>query len=120
VLVATRFDNWKFVWCEQRAPGNLTIWQNPFTCLRAPKFYNLRMDPNERADITSDQYGDWMTKNAYLMAYGVLYAIAGGIALGYEVVWSQAIVPFGQTGPRPPSRPCRVEPTLSRSPACGP
>lgn len=27
----------------------------------------------------------------------VVYAIAGGIALGYEVVWSQAIVPFMST-----------------------
>ena len=27
----------------------------------------------------------------------VLYAIAGGIALGYEVVWSQAIVQFMST-----------------------
>ncbi|WP_080888598.1 fused MFS/spermidine synthase [Nitrospira japonica] len=27
----------------------------------------------------------------------VLYSIAGGIALGYEVVWSQAIVPFMST-----------------------
>jgi spermidine synthase len=27
----------------------------------------------------------------------VLYAIAGGVALGYEVVWSQAIIPFLST-----------------------
>ena len=27
----------------------------------------------------------------------ILYAIAGGIALGYEVVWSQAIVQFVST-----------------------
>jgi arylsulfatase len=75
-LVATRVDNWKFVWCEQRAPGNLVIWANPFTCLRAPKIYNLRMDPYERADITSDQYYDWMVKNAYLAAYGVMKSAA--------------------------------------------
>jgi arylsulfatase len=76
VLVATRVDNWKFVWCEQRAPGNLRIWAEPFTCLRVPKVYNLRMDPYERADITSDQYYDWFVKNAYLMAYGVMKSAA--------------------------------------------
>jgi arylsulfatase A-like enzyme len=76
LLVATRVDYWKFVWCEQRAPGNLVIWANPFTCLRVPKLYHLRMDPYERADITSDQYYDWFVKNAYLMAYGVMKSAA--------------------------------------------
>ena len=28
------------------------------------------MDPYERADITSDQYYDWLVKNVYLTAYG--------------------------------------------------
>jgi arylsulfatase A-like enzyme len=73
-LVASRYDNWKFVFCEQRAPGNLNIWMNPFTCLRLPKLYNLRMDPYERADITSDQYNDWLTKNVYLNVEGTLRA----------------------------------------------
>ncbi|MFZ0314285.1 MAG: arylsulfatase [Candidatus Korobacteraceae bacterium] len=73
-LVAMRHDNWKFVFCEQRAKGNLDIWQEPFTCLRLPKFYNLRMDPYERADITSDQYNDWRTKNIYLNVQGVINA----------------------------------------------
>jgi hypothetical protein len=73
-LVAMRHDNWKFVFCEQRAKGNLDIWQEPFTCLRLPKFYNLRMDPYERADITSDQYNDWRTKNIYLNVQGVVHA----------------------------------------------
>ncbi|MGO4842203.1 arylsulfatase, partial [Rhizobiaceae sp. 2RAB30] len=46
-LVAMRFDNWKFVFCEQKQPGQFDIWANPFTCLRVPKMYNLRMDPYE-------------------------------------------------------------------------
>ncbi len=71
-LVAARHDNWKFVFCEQRAPGNLNIWMNPFTCLRLPKLYNLRMDPYERADITSDQYNDWLVHNDYLLILGVM------------------------------------------------
>ena len=73
-LVAMRHDNWKFVFCEQRAPGNLNIWMNPFTCLRLPKIYNLRMDPYERADITSDQYNDWLVKNVYLNVQGTILA----------------------------------------------
>ena len=73
-LVAMRHENWKYVFCEQRAPGNLNIWMNPFTCLRLPKIYNLRMDPYERADITSDQYNDWLVKNVYLNVQGTILA----------------------------------------------
>src|SRR5206468_11420211 len=68
-FVAMRQGDIKFVFCEQRAPGNLTIWANPFTCLRVPKMFHLRMDPYERADITSDQYYDWLAKNAYLAQF---------------------------------------------------
>jgi arylsulfatase A-like enzyme len=75
-LVAMRHENWKFVFCEQRAPGNLLIWANPFTCLRLPKIYNLRMDPYERADITSDQYYDWTVRNVYLNVQGTILATA--------------------------------------------
>ncbi len=67
-----RHENFKFVFCEQRAPGNLNIWEEPFVCLRLPKIYNLRMDPYERADITSDQYNDWMVKNVYLNVQGTI------------------------------------------------
>ena len=68
-LVGARYDNFKVVFCEQRAPGGLQVWANPFTCLRVPKLFNLRMDPYERADIVSDQYYDWFTQNAYIMQY---------------------------------------------------
>jgi arylsulfatase A-like enzyme len=71
-MVAMRHDNWKFVFCEQRAPGNLNIWMEPFVCLRVPKIYNLRMDPYERADITSDQYMDWEVHNVYLNVQGTI------------------------------------------------
>ncbi|MDE1993585.1 MAG: arylsulfatase [Rhizobiaceae bacterium] len=70
-LVAVRFGNWKLVFCEQRAPGGMQVWANPFTCLRVPKVFNLRMDPFERADVVSDQYYDFLFKNAYLASYGV-------------------------------------------------
>ena len=40
---------------EQRAAGRFDVWANPFTPLRVPKMFNLRMDPYEHADIVSDQ-----------------------------------------------------------------
>jgi len=58
-LVALRFGNWKLVFMEQRCPGTLQVWAEPFTVLRLPKLYNLRTDPYERADITSNTYYDW-------------------------------------------------------------
>lgn len=73
-LVAMRFGDFKAVFCEQRAPGNLNIWMEPFTCLRLPKIFHLRMDPYERADITSDQYNDWLGKNAYLTGIATMKA----------------------------------------------
>jgi len=73
-LVAMRHQNFKYVFCEQRAPGNLNIWAEPFTCLRLPKLFNLRMDPYERADITSDQYNDWVVHNVYLNVQGTILA----------------------------------------------
>jgi hypothetical protein len=51
--MAVRYENWKQVFCEQKTPGTLDLWGEPFTCRRLPKLYNLRMDPYERADITS-------------------------------------------------------------------
>ena len=40
--------------------GTLEIWAEPFTKLRVPKIFNLRSDPYERADITSNTYYDWL------------------------------------------------------------
>jgi arylsulfatase len=66
-VLALRFDNWKAVFMEQRAAGTLQIWAEPFVALRVPKLFNLRTDPFERADITSNTYFDWMLDNAYLV-----------------------------------------------------
>ncbi|MCY1440142.1 hypothetical protein D9M71_564040 [compost metagenome] len=73
-LVSMRYGNWKLVFCEQRKPGNFEVWSEPFVCLRIPKLFNLRMDPYETADIVSDQYNDWMVKNAYLLGQGTMKA----------------------------------------------
>jgi arylsulfatase len=35
-------------------------------CRRLPKLYNLRMDPYERTDITSNTYWDWMIQHDFL------------------------------------------------------
>ncbi len=65
-LTAVRFDNWKLVFLEQRAPGTLRVWAEPFTQLRVPKMFNLRTDPYERADITSNTYYDWVLDHAWV------------------------------------------------------
>jgi len=58
-LVALRYENWKFVFEEQRAQGTMRIWAEPFTKLRIPKLFDLRSDPYERADVTSNTYYDF-------------------------------------------------------------
>ena len=52
---------------EQRAQGTLRIWAEPFTSLRLPKIFNLRIDPYERADVTSNTYYDWLIDHAFLL-----------------------------------------------------
>ena len=66
-LVAIRFDNWKLVFLEQKTPGTLDIWGEPFTPRRLPLFFNLRMDPYERAQMTSNSYWAWSIHKACLM-----------------------------------------------------
>jgi hypothetical protein len=66
-LTAIRFDNWKIVFLEQRAEGTLRIWAEPFVELRVPKLFNLRTDPYERADITSNTYYDWVIDRVWLL-----------------------------------------------------
>jgi arylsulfatase A-like enzyme len=65
-LMALRYDNWKVVFMEQRMPGTLRVWQEPLVSLRFPKLFNLRTDPYERADITSNTYWDWVIAHLYL------------------------------------------------------
>jgi arylsulfatase len=66
-LVALRFDNWKMVFKEQRCRGTLQVWAEPLVSLRIPKLFNLRTDPFERADSTSNTYWDWYLSKAYLI-----------------------------------------------------
>jgi arylsulfatase A-like enzyme len=66
-LLALRFDNFKLVFMEQRLPGTLQIWAEPFVTLRVPKIFNLRTDPFERADVTSNSYWEWMFDHAFIV-----------------------------------------------------
>jgi arylsulfatase A-like enzyme len=69
-LVALRYGQWKTVFLEQRATGTLRIWAEPFTPLRVPKVFNLRADPYERADITSNTYYDWQMSDGMAIILG--------------------------------------------------
>ena len=51
---------------EQRTKGTLAVWADPFTPLRTPKLFNLRSDPYEEADVTSNTYWDWVMDHVYL------------------------------------------------------
>jgi arylsulfatase len=72
-LVGLRYDNWKFVFMEQREPGTCQIWAEPFVKLRVPKIFNLLTDPYERADITSNTYWDWMFDHVFLLVPAQTY-----------------------------------------------
>ncbi|MFV0298733.1 MAG: sulfatase-like hydrolase/transferase, partial [Hyphomicrobiaceae bacterium] len=72
-LTGLRYDNWKLVFMEQRARGTLRIWSEPFVNLRVPKLFNLRTDPYERADVTSNTYYDWFLDHAFLMVPAQTY-----------------------------------------------
>ncbi len=65
-LVGMRVENWKVVFLEQRAPGTLRVWAEPFMPLRLPKLFDLRSDPYERADVTSNTYYDWVLSQTFV------------------------------------------------------
>ena len=66
-VAALRVDNWKAVFMEQRVNGTLQIWGEPFVTGRIPKLFNLRTDPYENADITSNTYWDWYLDRAFIL-----------------------------------------------------
>jgi len=66
-VLGIRYDNWKMVVMEQRCHGTLQVWAEPFTRLRVPKLFNLRTDPYEFADVTSNTYWEWYIRHAYFI-----------------------------------------------------
>ena len=65
-LTGLRYDNWKLVFAQQRSPGTLAIWGEPFVKTRIPWLYNLRTDPYEKSTVTSNTYWDWYIDHAFL------------------------------------------------------
>ncbi len=72
-LTALRYGDWKLVFMEQRIAETLEAWANPFTPLRVPLIFNLRRDPFERAQLTSNTYYDWVIDRVYLLVPAQAY-----------------------------------------------
>ncbi|APD06530.1 arylsulfatase [Flavobacteriaceae bacterium UJ101] len=72
-LTALRYDDWKIIFMEQRAPGTLKVWAEPFTPLRVPLIFNLRRDPYEFSTITSNTYYDWELDHVFLLVPAQAY-----------------------------------------------
>ena len=66
-LTALRYDDWKAIFLEQRAEATLQAWAEPWTELRIPLLFNLRRDPYERSNITSNTYWDWYLDHVFLL-----------------------------------------------------
>jgi hypothetical protein len=60
---------------EQRANGQLRLWADPFTNLRVPKIFNLRTDPYERANVTSNTYYDWLFDHVFMLVPAQDYVV---------------------------------------------
>jgi arylsulfatase len=66
-LTALRYNDWKVIFLEHRFPQTLRAWAEPWTELRIPLLFNLRRDPYERANITSNTYWDWYLDHVFLL-----------------------------------------------------
>jgi arylsulfatase A-like enzyme len=93
-LVNIRYENWKIVFEEQRKQGTMGIWAEPFTKLRLPKIFDLRADPYERADITSNTYWDWIASDGNAVIYGAQPLAAQFLATFKEYPPSQRAASF--------------------------
>ena len=61
-----RYDQYKAVFMEQPAHG-LEVWMQPFVPLRAPKLFNLRSDPFERAEHEAGDYVKWFVEHIFVL-----------------------------------------------------
>jgi arylsulfatase len=93
-LACLRYENWKIVFMEQRLPGTMQVWFEPYTRLRGMKMFDLRADPYERADITSNTYYDWLIDRAFVV-YGAQAVVAEFLATFKEFPPSQRAATFG-------------------------
>ena len=65
-LAGLRYDQYKAVFMEQNAHG-LEVWIQPLVPLRAPKLFNLRSDPFERAEEEAGDYDKWFIEHVFVM-----------------------------------------------------
>ena len=65
-LAGLRYDQYKVVFMEQQAHG-LEVWMQPLVQLRAPKIFNLRSDPFERAEHEAGGYDKWFVEHAFVL-----------------------------------------------------
>ena len=72
-LTALRYNDWKIIFLEQRVEATLQAWAEPFVPLRVPLIFNLRRDPYERSQLTSNTYYDWLIDRAYLLVPAQAY-----------------------------------------------
>ena len=82
-LTSVRWNDWKLVFMEQQATGTMRVWAEPFTTLRLPLMFNLRQDPYEQAQQTSNTYWDWVLDRAYWI-YGSQKLIGDHLATYIE------------------------------------
>ena len=61
-----RYDQYKVVFMEQQAHG-LEVWMQPLVPLRAPKIFNLRSDPLERAEHEAGAYDKWFVEHLFVL-----------------------------------------------------
>ncbi|HEY6098963.1 MAG TPA: arylsulfatase, partial [Anaeromyxobacter sp.] len=66
-VAALRYGNWKATFLRQDHHG-LSVWQEPFTKLRAPMLTNLRMDPFELARDIGMDYDRWFAEHMFMIA----------------------------------------------------
>ena len=69
-VVGIRTGDWKLVFKEQRAHG-MEVWLDPWVSLRAPKLFNLRMDPLERMDHEGAGYYKWLMEHTFMFSKGL-------------------------------------------------
>src|SRR6266851_2535688 len=65
-LAGLRYDQYKAVFMEQKAHG-LEVWMRPLVPLRAPKLFNLRSDPFERAEEEAGDYDRWFIEHLFVL-----------------------------------------------------
>jgi arylsulfatase len=72
----------------------MAVWFEPLVPLRGMKMFDLRADPYERADITSNTYFDWLIDRAFII-YGAQAGVAEFLATFKEFPPSQRAATFG-------------------------